>query len=208
MPRIIALASPRTSSKTTNAAWLAGALHARGHRVKAFDADLSHQLTDWHAANQWPFPIFGVASKQAHLNIPQALGPDDVAVVDVGHIEEHLHIARSVLRISDLALINLVPTAPDLERLENLPLSGFLDDVNGLRLNGDLPVRILLTRCQPRTLATHDAREYMTEAGHRVLSTTVPAVQRYAQTGAGMPLDPRGSAHDELVTELEKEGLL
>ncbi|MFJ8934009.1 hypothetical protein ACIRLA_46340 [Streptomyces sp. NPDC102364] len=207
MPRIIALASPRTSSKTTNAAWLANALHARGRSVKAFDADLSHQLTDWHAANAWPFPVFGAASRQAHKNIPQALAGDDVAVVDVGHIEEHLDTARSVLRVADLCLVNLVPTVPDVERLENLPLSGFLDDVNSLR-DEDVPVRVLLTRCQPSTRATKETRDHMTDSGYPVLSTVIPAVQRYAQTGAGFPLDPAGSAHDALVTELEKAGLL
>lgn len=207
MPRIIALVSPRTSSKTTNAAWLAKALEQRGYPVKGFDADLSHQWQDWHAANGWAFPVFGAASRSANTIIPEALGRDDIAVVDVGHIEEHLNIARAVLRIADLCLVNLVPTAPDVERLENLPLSGFLDDVNGLR-DDDVPVRILLTRCQPGTLATKETREHMTDSGYEVLSTVIPAVQRYAQTGAGFPLDPRGSAHDELVTELAKGGLL
>lgn len=208
---LIAMVSPRTSSKTTNSAWLASALHARGYPVKGFDADHSHQWQDWHAANGWPFPVLGVASKSAHEVIPTALVDGDVAVVDVGHIEEHKAVAESVLAIADLCLVNLVPTAPDVERLENLPLGGFLDGINNTRNiigRGDIPTRILLTRCQPGTLATKETRDHMTDSGYTVLSTVVPAVQRYAQTGAGFPLDPRGSAHDELVTELAKAGLL
>lgn len=208
---IIALVSPRTSSKTTNAAWLSSALHARGYPVKGFDADYSHQLQDWHAANGWPFPVLGAASQSAHEVIPPTLAADDVAVVDVGHIEEHQAVAESVLAVADLCIVNLVPTAPDVERLENLPLAGFLDKVNAtrnLRSLAPVPTRILLTRCQPGTLATKETRDHMTDSGFTVLSTVVPAVQRYAQTGAGFPLDPRGSAHDELVTELVTGGLL
>ncbi|MFD8573414.1 hypothetical protein [Streptomyces sp. NPDC059639] len=228
MPRIIALASPRTSSKTTNAAWLSSALHQRGYPVKAFDADLSHQLTDWHAANGWDFPCLGAASRMANKNIPAALSDKDVAVVDVGHLEEHLEIARAVLRVADVLLVNLVPAPADIERLEKLPLggwpeevaarmqaeqelaeppTGFMEDVNSLRAE-PLPVRILLSRCQPGTLAPRETRELMISYGYEVMRTQIPGVQRYALTGEGFALDPRGSAHDELVTELIEKGLL
>lgn len=230
MPRkIIALASPRTSSKTTNAAWLSYALHERGYPVKGFDADLSHQLADWHAANDWPFPVLGVATQRANQTITAALGDDDVAIVDVGHIEEHIAIARAVLRIADLCLVNLVPAPADIERLEKLPLggwpddiaaqlqaeqgldgppTGFMEDINSLR-ETPLDFRILLSRCQPgATLAVRETRDLMESYGYQVMKATVPAVQRYAMTGEGFPLEPRGSAHDELVTELEGEGLL
>ncbi|MFJ9173927.1 hypothetical protein [Streptomyces sp. NPDC102360] len=161
---------------------------------------------DWHAANGWPFPVFGAASRIAHQNIREALGAEDIAVVDVGHIEEHPDVARSVVRIADLVLVNLVPTASDVERLTNLPLGGFLDDVNSLR-DSDVPT-VLLTRCQPGTRATKETRDDMTASGFTVLSTMIPSVQRYAQTGAGFPLDPSGSAHAALATELKDQGVL
>lgn len=228
MPRIIALASPRTSSKTTNAAWLSYALHERGFKVKGFDSDLSHQFSDWHAANGWPFPVLGAATQRANQSITSALADDEIAVVDVGHIEEHIAVARAVLRIADLCLVNVVPAPADIERLEKLPLggwpddvaaqmqeeqglaeppAGFMEDINSLRTE-PLDFRILLSRCQPGTLAVGETRELMESYGYQVMKTSIPSVQRYALTGEGLPLKPRGSAHDELVTELENEGLL
>jgi cellulose biosynthesis protein BcsQ len=209
---VIALVSPRSTGKSTNSAWLAHALHERPEiegLVVGFDADESHQLTTWYGLNKWAFPVHGAASNMAWRSIPSAMLADAYGVVDVGHLENHRDIGYAVLRIADLVLINCAPTLSDIERLKSLPMLGVLDDVAPLRPDGERPEAwVLLTRCQSGTLATGEMREELEHLGFNVLTTTIPARQMYAQTGGGMDIKAAGSAHDELLTELLKRGLI
>lgn len=205
--------SPRSTGKSTNAAWLLHAIHERqdlGRAVVGFDADESSQLSQWYAANAWPMPVHGAANRMAHQSIPAALPAGGLGVVDVGHLENHRDVGYSVGRIADLVLINCAPTLSDVERLEKLPMRGFLDDCAPQRADSEPPEAwVLLTRCQPGTSATlRGARDELQAQGWNILTTTIPAVQRYAQTGEGAPIVGRGSAHDELLTELLERGLI
>lgn len=208
---IIANISPRSTGKSTNTAWLAHAIHQRPGMpgITVFDADESHQLTNWYAANDWPFPVHGAAHRRAHHTIPAAMPAGGHALVDVGHLENHRDIGYSCMRIADLVLINCAPTLSDVERLQALPMLGALEDVASLRPDDTPPPAwVLLTRCQPGTTATKDCRIALRDLGYNVLSTIIPARQMYAQTGTGAPINARGSAHDCLLTELEEKALI
>ncbi|MEZ0070095.1 hypothetical protein ABIA32_006147 [Streptacidiphilus sp. MAP12-20] len=206
---IIAHISPRTGGKTTSVGWHSHALHERGHQVTAFEADYSRQLAEWDAcAGGFPFPVLQQASPLFYKNAPHALHRGQIGVVDCGHAEDHRTIVQSVLRIADLAILNTAPTIADIDRIERLPMDQLIDDVAVLRPDGKPPATwVLLNRTVAGAKATNDHRNYLRDRGWNVFTTTIPNAQLYAQSML-RPVTARGSAYDELVTEMTTLGLL
>ncbi|WP_042379772.1 hypothetical protein [Streptacidiphilus melanogenes] len=206
---IIAHISPRTGGKTTSVGWHSHALQERGYPVAAFEADYSRQLAEWDAcAGGFPFPVLQLASPLFYKNAPQALRPGQIGVVDCGHAEDHRTIVQSVLRIADLAILNTAPTIADIDRIERLPMDQLIDDVAVLRPDGKPPATwVLLNRTVAGAKATNDHRTYLRDRGWNVFTTTIPNAQLYAQSML-RPVTARGSAYDELVTEMTTLGLL
>ncbi|MCZ4100693.1 plasmid partition protein [Streptomyces sp. H39-C1] len=206
---IIAYISPRTSGKTTSAGWHAHALHERGYPVVAFEADYSRQLAEWDVrSGGFPFPVQQQASPLFHKNVPPAMRPEQIGVVDCGHAEDHRNIVQSVLRVTDLAILSTAPTTADIDRIERLPMRELIDDVDVLRPDGNPPPTwVLLNRTTASAKATGQYRNYLREDGWNVFTTTIPNRQIYAQSMLE-PVTARGSAYDELVTEMIDRGLL
>ncbi|MFK0296891.1 hypothetical protein ACIQU6_41360 [Streptomyces sp. NPDC090442] len=216
----IASISPRSTGKTTNTWWLLHALHERGYPVVGIDADESEQLWRWWDAvkpdpdepqpeGQRPyFKVHRVANSRLHEEAPTLLPAGHIGVVDCGHLENHLGIGRSVMRIADLALINCATTNSDVERMDELPMDAFIKIASAKRADGTPPPHpVLLCRNQAGTTRTMDSiRTSLRDDDWDVLSTVIPAIQLYATTGEGMPVEAKGTHFDELVTELETRG--
>ncbi|WP_143120733.1 hypothetical protein [Actinacidiphila alni] len=136
------------------------------------------------------------------------LAPGQIAVVDCGHAEDHRAIVTSVLRVTDVAILNTAPTPSDIDRIERLPLRALIDDVAALRPDGEPPQTwVLLNRTTHSSVAVKQFRTYLRDAGWNVFSATIPHLQTYAQSML-QPVTARGSAYDELVTEMRDRGLL
>jgi cellulose biosynthesis protein BcsQ len=206
---IIAQISPRTGGKTTSAGWQAHALHERGYDVVAFEADYSRQLTEWDTrSGGFPFPVQQQASPMFHKNVPPTLAPGQIGVVDCGHAEDHRGIVQSVLRVADLAILNTAPTTADIDRIERLPMRDLIDDIATLRPDDTPPPTwVLLNRTANGAKATKQYKDYLRERGWNVFTTTIPSTQVYAQSML-LPVTARGSAYDELTTEMLTRGLL
>jgi hypothetical protein len=217
---LVANISPRSVSKTTNSAFLAHALHERKkpdnpneYDVLAYDGDVSGQLTRWHETSGYPFPCLGAASRTFHATFRETHPPGRIGVVDVGHLEDHIAIARSILRVTDVAIVNLVPSAADTERAEgeaNLK-EIIYDDVASLREDGRPPQAwILLTRAPNHkdSIDVREARAYFEDEGWHVFDTVIPSAVEYMRAGEGTPLRGKGTHLDDLVTEMEKKDLL
>jgi cellulose biosynthesis protein BcsQ len=206
---IIAHISPRTGGKTTSAGWQAHALHERGYDVQAFEADYSRQLTEWDTrSGGFPFPVQQQASPMFHKNVPPTLAPGQIGVVDCGHAEDHRGIVQSALRVADLAILNTAPTTADIDRIERLPMRDLIDDVAALRPDdAPPPTWVLLNRTANGAKATKQYKDYLRERGWNVFTTTIPSTQVYAQSML-LPVTARGSAYDELTTEMLTRGLL
>lgn len=216
---LIAHISPRSTGKTTNAAWTAQVLQDRDEAVFGFDADESQQWMKWDEVTDFEFPVIGAASAKAHTIIANTLPEAAWGVVDVGHVENHPHIGHSVLRIADLAIINCAATMSDAERIEDLPMKdpvkGYLDATATFRPDGnEVPAVVLLTRVPKGVRAPIDIRNMLTDIGLIVLETSIPDHQRYAQTGKGMVLSTnldsgtRRAAHADMLDELTDKGLV
>ncbi|MGV4924112.1 plasmid partition protein [Streptomyces sp. BHT-5-2] len=209
MAKIHGHISPRTAGKTTSVGWYAHALHERGFPVIAFEADYSRQLAEWDdRADGFPFPIQQQATPMFYKNVPPMMAPDQIGVVDCGHAEDHGSIVKSVLRVADLAILNTAPTAAGIDRIERLPMRELIDDVAVLRPEGTPPPTwVLLNRTVARAKATRQWRKYLEEDGWNVFTTTIPHRTMYARSVL-KPVTARGSAYDELVTEMIDRGLL
>ncbi|QMU68354.1 plasmid partition protein [Streptacidiphilus sp. P02-A3a] len=206
---IIAHISPRTGGKTTSAGWQAHALHERGYDVQAFEADYSGQFAEWDArAGGFPFPVQQQASPMFHKNVPPTLLIGQIGVVDCGHAEDHRAIVQSVLRVADLAILNAAPTTADIDRIERLPMRALIDGIATLRPDDTPPPTwVLLNRTGNGVKATKQYKDYLRDNGWNVFTTTIPQTQLYAQSVL-LPVTARGSAYDELTTEMLSRGLL
>jgi chromosome partitioning protein len=208
----IANVSPRSTGKTTNSAWMCHALHERGRKVIGFDADDSRQFSRWQASGGYPFVVQQAATPAFHLNTPQMIPAgfeDGIGVVDVGHLEDHKAVGTSVLRLADLAIINLPPSMNDVERMEELPMKEFLQEVAPLRMDSKPPATwVLLCKAPTGVNEIKQVREYLEDDGYNVFTTVVPAVVQYMRTHEGSEVRAKGSVFEDLAAEMETRGLL
>ncbi|MFG2845972.1 plasmid partition protein [Kitasatospora sp. NPDC048296] len=217
---ILAAISPRSTGKTTAIWWLLHALAARGYPAKGFDADESEQLYRWWKARPededgnpldgLSFEVEKLASKRFHEEAPGKLPEGSIGAVDCGHLENHAGIGWSVLRVADLVIVVCASTPGDVERIEELPMGHFIDQVIPKRADKKRPnTWALIVRVQPgTTVAPTGVRDDLKALGFNVFTTMIPATQQYAGTAEGVPIHAPGSAFDELVTEMETRGLI
>ncbi|WP_344287995.1 plasmid partition protein [Streptomyces synnematoformans] len=209
----IATISPRSTGKSTITAWLLHALHERGYPVVGFDADESEQLYRWWEARpvgSYPFEVHKEASTRFHVEAPKKLPEGHIGAVDCGHLENHAGIGWSVLRVADLAIVACSATNSDVERMDELPMDFFINQVVPKRADKAKPKTwVLLCRVQPSSVvAPKGIRKTLVEDDWNVFTTEIPAIQKYASTAEGVPIHAAGSHFDELVTEMEQRGLI
>jgi chromosome partitioning protein len=189
------------SAKTTSAAFLSHALHERGRKVMLVDADPQGSALRWHGLADWPVPAFGLASTALHRQLWGVVDRSrwDTVVIDTPPLEERDGIVAASLRVATDILVPIAPTMMELDRVG--PVFKALEDAGGYR---DEPpnVAVLLTRTVAHATSTETVREILEGQGRRVLFSTVPRLERYAQAfGAAIPKKdvPYGSAAEELL---------
>ncbi|MGW7672168.1 hypothetical protein ACWGJX_34490 [Streptomyces sp. NPDC054775] len=97
----------------------------------------------------------------------------------------------------------------DVERMEELPMREFIGEVAPLRMDSTPPATwILLCKAPTGVSEIKQVREYLEDEGYNVFTTVVPAVVKYMRTHEGSEIHAKGSAFDELVTEMEERGLM
>lgn len=189
------------SAKTTSAAFLAHALYERGRKVVLVDADPQGSALRWHGLAGWPVPVMGLASTALHRQLWGIVDPQrwDTVVIDTPPLEERDGIVASTLRVATDVLVPIAPTMMELDRVG--PVFKAMEDAAGHR-DEDPAVSVLLTRTVAHATSTETVREILEGQGRRVLFSTVPRLERYAQAfGAGIPAKdvPYGSAAEELL---------
>ncbi|MFJ2561262.1 MULTISPECIES: ParA family protein [unclassified Streptomyces] len=213
---LIANMSPRTMAKTTDTGWLSHALveDEEAYEVEGYDADHSKQFWSWsqpHKGN-FAFPVHLMASAQFHKEVVPPTGKT-IAMVDCGHSENHPHIADSVLRVADLVILHMSPTAGDWERIvepeDATPFKDILARSAPLRATGRKPETwVLLNRTVANAGSTGYYRDEMTKEGYNVFTTVIPRSERLADS-IGAPVEGAAkTAFGSLVTEMKQRGLL
>lgn len=107
------------TGKTTLCMQIAGSLGLRGHRILVVDADRQGTATRWASAasEDRPFPAalsgLSAAGEKVHREVRKFVNDYDFIFVDCPPASES-HITQSALMISDLALVPVIPSPPDL----------------------------------------------------------------------------------------------
>ncbi|WP_341868683.1 ParA family protein [Streptomyces carpinensis] len=189
--------------KTTSAVWLAHALHASGLTPLLVDCDPASSALRWsELAGGFPFPVFALPVGDVHRRVNDFLDNRRAVVFDAPQLEDHAHIARSIMRYASDWIVPVTPAPIELDRMA--PIDREMDDVQSLRAR---PARaaVLLNRTNrpdaTRTGPDADAREALTERGFDVLSTHIPRLDLYAQSFGG-PVEVKGTAYMDLAEEL------
>ena len=192
-------AKPGTG-KTTCAVWLAHAFHEAGHDVLLVDADPAASAAAWSdQAGGFAFDrIVRLPYKDMHRRIRDFTSQDDVVVIDCGQLEDHVGIARSVLRYAGEIVVPCAPTTVEVSR--TVPM---LEEVRAANRERRVPARccVLLNRTVAHANSTAAAREALSAAGFAVLGMTVPRLEVFAQS-YGAPVDSAGPVWQVIAAEL------
>ncbi|MFI1169255.1 AAA family ATPase [Streptomyces sp. NPDC020801] len=191
--------------KTTSAVWLAHALHESGISPLLVDSDPASSALRWsELAGGFPFPVFALPVGDVHRRVDDFLGNRQAVVFDAPQLEDHSHIARSVMRYASQWIVPVTPAPIELDRMATIDRE--MGDVQSLRA---VPARaaVLLNRTNrpeaTRTGPDADARDALGERGFDVLSTHIPRLDLYAQS-FGSPVQVKGTAYMDLAEELIK----
>jgi chromosome partitioning protein len=184
---------------------LAHALHESGLSPLLVDSDPASSALRWsELTGGFPFPVIAFPVGDVHRRVNDFLGNRQAVVFDAPQLEDHAHIARSIMRYASEWIVPLTPAPIELDRMA--PIGSEMSDVQSLRAQ---PARaaVLLNRTNrpdaTRTGPDADAREALTERGFDVLSTHIPRLDLYAQS-FGSPVEVKGSAYMDLADELIK----
>ncbi|MFF4647477.1 plasmid partition protein [Streptomyces sp. NPDC001389] len=209
---LIANISPRSMGKTTDTGFMAHALHEAGYTVRAWDADESQHLTQWaEAAGGFPFPV----SQNATATFATDMDPlkNGIDIVDVGHTENHPHIADSVLKVADLAILHMEPSMADWQRVTKPRTSTAVKEIVArsafARPGREAPpLWVLFNRVRSGVKSAREIRDLMSEEGWNLFTVMIPMWDEIKQATA-FPVER--AAHGpfgELVTEMETKGLI
>ncbi|MGW5043049.1 ParA family protein [Streptomyces parvulus] len=209
---LIANISPRSMGKTTDTGMMAHALHEVGYTVRAWDADESMHLTQWsEAAGGFPFPVDHNATATFATDVTPL--KDGIDIVDVGHTENHPHIADSVLKIADLAIVHMEPSMADWQRVTKPRTSTAVSEIvaRSAFARPDRkapPLWVLLNRVRTGVLSAKTIRDLLRDAGWDVFTVMIPNLDDLKQATAFSVERASRGPFGELVTEMETKGLI
>jgi chromosome partitioning protein len=178
--KIISLTNQKGGvGKSTTTMLLAGGFAKQHLRVFVADADKQRTATRWakEAPEHAPFPAnvypMGDYDDTIHRELKKVIEDYDVILVDCPPAVES-PIPQSALQVSDLALIPMIPSPPDIwaaAGIENLVKRASLT-------NPTLQARILVNMAQDRTMLTRKVEELLKAfgiplLGHRFIQREV-----------------------------------
>lgn len=167
------------SAKTTTTAYLAHAFAAQGLDVLVVDADPQASTLRWSEAAEWSIPTLALPVKNLHTRLAGIVPPNtDVVLIDTPPLDDQAGIVYSALRSADKIVVTMAPTMLEFERLPDVWAA--VDEVGPLR---DKPAHaaVLLNRTVPNANSTDMFRGLLVDAGHDVLTTTIPRREAFAQ---------------------------
>jgi chromosome partitioning protein len=201
------------AGKSTTTMLLAGGFAKKNLRVFVADADKQRTATRWakEAPENSPFPanVYPMGDYEAtiHREIRKVIDNYDVILVDCPPALES-PIPQSALQVSDLALIPMIPSPPDIwaaAGIENLVKRAAIT-------NPTLQARILVNMAQDRTMLSRKVEELLEAFGIPLLRHRLIQREVYRHTAGfgltiyGMTGDTAQVAQRE-VTAITKEVL-
>jgi len=184
------------AGKSTTTMLLAGGVAKKHLRVFVADADKQRTATRWakEAPDHLPFPAnvypMGDYDDTIHREIKKIIDDYDVILIDCPPAVES-PIPQSALQVSDLAVIPMIPSPPDIwaaAGIENLIERASLT-------NPTLQARILINMAQDRTMLTRKVEDLLEAFGIPLLRHRLIQREVYRHT-AGFGLTIYGMTGD------------
>jgi chromosome partitioning protein len=169
--------------KSTLTMQLAGTL-ARSHAVLVVDGDPQGTVTKWAAtAKTTPFPaaMAGLANarEMLHREVEKHLEGHDLILIDCPPAIDSV-IPQSALLISDLALVPIVPSPPDL--WAGVAVKHLIE--LSQKQNPDLDARLVINMLLPRTRLSQSVLEILPNYGIPMLETKLQLLTAYRESSA------------------------
>ena len=193
------------TGKTTICMQLAGTLGRRGHRVLVVDADCQGTATRWASAasEEDPFPAalsgLSAAGEKVHREVRKFIDDYDFIFIDCPPASES-HITQSALMISDLALVPVIPSPPDL-----WASVGIRQVINTIAdFNEALKARLIINQLQLNTSMAVQVMEILPEFGIEQMKGQVKQRTVYRKSAAfGATVHLFGSRAKPAIQEID-----
>jgi chromosome partitioning protein len=160
------------SGKTTVAVNVAGALAEIFTEVLVIDSDPQGTVLTWRAAagdSDFPVQVMGLPQPVIHQEAPKFAQKYDAVVIDSPSGYQDEQIQRSVMLAASLVVIPVQPSAVDIWSARDTAAL-----VEHAKLyNPDLKAHLLISRAQPRTRLSQEAREALEGLSLPVFQTII-----------------------------------
>lgn len=184
---------------------MACALVERGYKVLGVDADPETEacLCEWQRMAPLPFGVADLAVPTLYRELPRHVDPSyDVVVIDTPGQAHGRPIMLGAIRAATHVLVPLAPGPADYGRLRTLRT--VLDEALG-RHGARPAVAVLMVKV--RSPLSHKTWRGQAEAdGWRVLRTSVPLWETYAQALGAPIVNASASGYGDAVAELLVDG--
>jgi len=171
------------TGKTTLTMQLAGTLGKQEQKVLVIDTDPQATAIRWanSAPKPQPFPAeviqFNNLGATVHQEIQQFLNDYDYILIDCPPAISS-EAAQSALLVSDLVLIPLIPSPPDL--WASVGIRTLIN--NATKINQTLQARLVVNQCQVRTTLAREILEILAEFQIEMLKTNLRQRTVYRQS--------------------------
>ena len=160
--------------KTTISVSVAAALSRRGYKVLVVDGDSAGGASRWCAAapEEAPFPLpvvnLSTAAGKIHKELEKFVNDYDFLVVDCPPAAKS-PVPRSVLLVSDLAVVPVIPSPMDLWMA--VEIRDTIDEVR--MLNETLEARLVLNMVNPGRVLSRDVPKAIPQFGIDCFGQTI-----------------------------------